>query len=201
MILSRSSGSRGGSLKLDLTYAIIRTFWGEERRLYIESIFIKTVTPVEGSKNSPVYGKEGDLSSLFLEEYDTILEETPVHLTMQWEHLDIDENKVWKLYFDEPNSKEGNGARVLLVSPEDRLIPLSFKLEFEATNNMEEYEALLLGLQTIGNMNIEFLTMYGYFELIVKKIRSQCQAKHLRLRTYCNEVWHLIDNLFVTFNI
>lgn len=29
------------------------------------------------------------------------------------------------------------------------MIPLSFKLEFEATNNMVEYEALLLGLKTV----------------------------------------------------
>lgn len=57
------------------------------------------------------------------------------------------ENEVWKLYFDRANSKEGNGVGILLVSPEGNLMPLSFKLEFEATNNVAKYEAFLLGLQ------------------------------------------------------
>jgi len=38
-------------------------------------------------------------------------------------------------------------------------------------------------------------------ELIVKQIQNQCQAKHPRLRTYRNEVWDLIDNFFMAFNI
>lgn len=58
MMLSRSWGSKaGGSIKLDLNYATIPTFGGEQRRLYRESTFVKTVTSAKGSKNSPVYGK------------------------------------------------------------------------------------------------------------------------------------------------
>jgi len=111
MLLSRSWGSKvGGSIKLDLTYATIPTFRSEERRLYREPRFVKTLTPAEGSRNFPVYGKESDLSCQVLEEDETILEETQVHLTMQLDDQHIDKNKVWKLYFDGANSKEGNGA-------------------------------------------------------------------------------------------
>jgi len=76
--------------------------------------------------------------------------------------------KTKKLYFDGENSKEGNGARVLLVSLEGGLIPLSFKLEFEATNNVVEYEEFLLGLKMAKNMNIECLMVYGDSELVVR---------------------------------
>lgn len=89
----------------------------------------------------------------------------------------------------------------MLVSPKGNLIPLSFKLELEAMNNVDEYEAFLLGLQTIRNINIECLTIHGDSEMIVKKIKNQCQDKHPRLRTYQNEVWDLIDNFFLAFNI
>ncbi len=65
----------------------------------------------------------------------------------------------------------------MLVSPEGIMIPLSFKLKFEETNNVAEYEALLLGLQMTRNMNIECLSVYGDSELVVKQIRDQCQAK------------------------
>jgi len=47
-----------------------------------ESRFVKFVTLAKGSKNSPMYGKESDLSCLFLQEYETILEEIPTHLMM-----------------------------------------------------------------------------------------------------------------------
>jgi len=90
----------GGSIKLDLTYATIPTFGGEERMLYKESRYVKTVTPAKGSKISPTYGKESDLSCLFLEEDETILEKTQVLLTMLLDHQHIDENQVCKLYLD-----------------------------------------------------------------------------------------------------
>lgn len=93
-------------------------------------------------------------------------------------------NKVWKLYFDGAYSKEANGVGVLLVSPVSSLIPISFKLEFEATNNVSKYESLLLGLQATKNINIGCLTTFGDSELVVKKIRNQCQAKHPRLKAY-----------------
>ena len=58
MLLSRSWGGKlGGVLKLYFSYVFIPIFGGEERRLYRERRFEKTMTPVEGSKNSPVYGK------------------------------------------------------------------------------------------------------------------------------------------------
>lgn len=88
-----------------------------------------------------------------------------------------------------------------MVSPKGRVIPLSFKIEFEVTNNVGGYESLLLGLQTTKNMNIECLIVYGDSELVIIQIKNQCQAKHPRPRTYHNEVWDLIENFFLDFNI
>ena len=69
MLLSRSWGTKiGGSIKLDLTYATILVFGGQERRLYRETRFVKMVTKADSSENSPVYSKEGDFSCLMLEE-------------------------------------------------------------------------------------------------------------------------------------
>ena len=69
MLLSRSWGTKiGGSVKLDLTYATIPIFGGQERRLYRETRFVKKVTKVDDSVNSLVYSREGDFSCLMLEE-------------------------------------------------------------------------------------------------------------------------------------
>lgn len=121
-----------------------------------------------------MYRRESDISCLLLEEENFILEETQVHPTTQLNYKLKDSGKVWKLYFDGANSREGNGARVPLVSPNSILVPLSFKLEFEATNNVDEYSAFLLALQATRNLNIECMTMYGDFEIVVKKIKNQC---------------------------
>lgn len=155
MLLSRSWGSKvGRSIKLDLTYATIPTFGGEQRRLYRESQFVKTMTPTKGLENSPVHGKDNGISYLFLEDDENLLEEAIVHLTRQLKYQHLNENEVWNLYFDGENSKDGKRAGILLVSPKGSMMPLSFELKFEATKNVVEYEAMLLGLQTVINMNI-----------------------------------------------
>jgi ribonuclease HI len=105
------------------------------------------------------------------------------------------------MYFDGASSKDSVGARVVFISPTQEVINLSFKLEFETTNNITEYEALVLGLRAAKDMKIEELSVFGDAELIVHQVRNIYQAKHPRLRAYRNAVWDLIDNFFLAFNI
>jgi len=37
--------------------------------------------------------------------------------------------------------------------------------------------------------------------LIIQQVKNVYQAKHPRLRSYRNEAWDLVDNLFLAFNI
>ena len=60
-----------------------------------------------------------------------------------------------------------------MISPTEKWVPLSFKLEYEATNNVVEYEALLLGLQTTRNMHIKSLKVLGDSELVVRQVRDR----------------------------
>ena len=77
MLLSRSWGIKlGGSIKLDLTYATLPMFSGEECRLCKESRFVKTITRVDNSNNSPIHGQEKYISCLLMEMDDKIMEET-----------------------------------------------------------------------------------------------------------------------------
>ena len=47
------------------------------------------------------------------------------------------------MYFDGSISKEGVGVGVWIISPNREFKVYSFKLTFESTNNVAEYEALL----------------------------------------------------------
>ena len=44
------------------------------------------------------------------------------------------------MFFNGSSSREGLGAGVVFFSPTNKVISLSYKLEFETTNNIFEYE-------------------------------------------------------------
>jgi ribonuclease HI len=105
------------------------------------------------------------------------------------------------MFFDGASSREGAGVGIIFVSPTQETISLSYKLEFEATNNVVEYEALTLGLRAAKDMGIKEIAVFGDAELIIQQIKNIYQAKHPRLRSYRNEAWDLIDSFFLAFNI
>jgi ribonuclease HI len=108
---------------------------------------------------------------------------------------------VWKMFFDGASSSEGAGAGVVFMSPSQETISMSYKLKFETTNNVAEYEALVLGMRATKEMGIREMAVFGDAELIIQQVRNVYQTKHPRLRSYKNEVWDLIDNFFSAFNI
>ena len=76
-----------------------------------------------------------------------------------------------------------------------------YKLEFQTTNNIAEYEALILGLRVAKDLGIQQLSVFGDYKLIVHQVKDVYQVKLYLLKVYRNEVWDLIDNYFVSFNI
>ena len=61
---------------------------------------------------------------------------------------------------------------MVFVSPTQDIISLSYKLDFEATNNVAEYEALVLGLRVAREMGIQEVAVFGDAELVVLQIRN-----------------------------
>ena len=49
----------------------------------------------------------------------------------------------WKVYVDGTTNQRGSGVGLVLISPEKTTIEKSLRLEFSATNNEAEYDALL----------------------------------------------------------
>jgi ribonuclease HI len=63
------------------------------------------------------------------------------------EQQDNTEEKTWNMSFDGVACREGAGAGVCINHPKGDSKLCSYKLVFECTNNMAEYEALILGLK------------------------------------------------------
>jgi ribonuclease HI len=91
---------------------------------------------------------------------------------------------ICKLFFDGACSKEGVGAGIVLISPTIFFFQLSYKLEFEATNNVVEYEALILGPKETRKMQITKMVVFGDSELIVQQVKGSYQTRHPRMRAY-----------------
>ena len=52
----------------------------------------------------------------------------------------------WTLFFDGSAREKWAGASVVLIEPNGDQLKYMVHLEFKATNNMAEYEALIFGL-------------------------------------------------------
>ncbi|KAL0448158.1 UNVERIFIED_CONTAM: hypothetical protein Slati_1943700 [Sesamum latifolium] len=73
-------------------------------------------------------------------------------MTAEWELSDdlpdedvflIEITPPWKMYFDGASHKEGAGAGVVFVTSEGEVLPYSFTLMQNCSNNVAEYQALI----------------------------------------------------------
>jgi hypothetical protein len=60
----------------------------------------------------------------------------------------------WTLFFDGSARQQVGGAGVVLIDPSGDQVKYMVHLEFKATNNMAEYEALIFGLSAALSLGI-----------------------------------------------
>lgn len=88
----------------------------------------------------------------------------------------------------------------MLTSPKGEKYYFSFRLQFSCTNNVAEYEALILGLQMTQKRGIKSLKVHGDNELVLNHIRAQRTTKNNLLKSYKHRACDLIEG-FEAFNI
>jgi hypothetical protein len=182
MLLSSLWGAKlGGSLQLDMTYATIPVFGGQYMRLYIETRLAFMVGDPHNPNNHLVYIADQDLGNCILsidDDFEVDIDEicTKEKTEKEKNLKNVYSTGVWKLYFDDASSFLGVGAGALLVAPNDQfVIPFSYRLQWNVdyTNNVCEYEALVLGLEAAKRMKIKNLEVFGDTELIIKQVNRQ----------------------------
>ncbi|RVW92012.1 Retrovirus-related Pol polyprotein from transposon 17.6 [Vitis vinifera] len=81
----------------------------------------------------------------------------------------------WRMYFDGAANHSGYGIGVLLVSPQGDHIPRSVRLTFPnyypTTNNIVEYEACILGLETALELGITQMDVLGDSNLVLRQVQ------------------------------
>jgi len=151
-------------------------------RLYREQQFYYIVSDPQNPINHPVYAVSQNMDSCILHFNDDYTVPAIRQDKLSGEQEGDGNECLWKMFFDASSSKEGAGASIVLISPAKEFFTFSYKLEFETTNNIEEYEAQILGLKDVKDLNVKKLEVFGDSELVVLQVRNKYQTKQLRLK-------------------
>jgi hypothetical protein len=153
--------------------------------------------------NHPIYSVETNIfSSIFFNDlsFEEEVPKTDMTIIEKPDQQNNAETEMWNMSFDGAINREGARASVWINPPKLGTKLCSYKLAFNCTNNMAEYEALVLGLKSLKEMGARRITVHGYSELIISQIKGIYQAKHPRLRAYMNIVLDLLEE-FSEYNL
>ena len=112
-------------------------------------------------------------------------------------HVDIANE--WKLYFDGSHTKNGSGDGIIFVTPQGDAIPKSYKIAFQCTNNIAEYEALITGLKLAVQWHIQHLQVYGDSQLVIHQVNDDYETKDEKLMPY-KQMVDFLKSKFVTIS-
>ncbi|CAL2254920.1 unnamed protein product [Prunus armeniaca] len=90
----------------------------------------------------------------------------------------------WKLYFDGSKTDIAYGAGIVLEEPLGIIHCYSFQLDFQCTNNRAEYEALIIGLEMLGELGIQSVKILGDSILVLKQIAGEYKCLSPSLAIY-----------------
>ena len=83
----------------------------------------------------------------------------------------------WEVHVDRVSNQKGSGVRLVLMSPEKVVIEKSLRLDFPATNNEAEYEALLEGMAMVQRMGGKSIKLFSDSRLVVGQVKGEFEAK------------------------
>ena len=88
---------------------------------------------------------------------------------------EIAEDIKWNLFVDGASNEQGSGAGVVIITPRGRKLHYALRMEFAATNNDAEYEAVIVGLELALEIGVGSLCLHSDSQLIVNQILGEFQ--------------------------
>lgn len=108
---------------------------------------------------------------------------------------------IWYLEFDGSVNKLGVGAGVWIHNTQNNHAEdHAYRLNFRCTNNMAEYEALLLGIKLIKALGAAKISILGDSDLIIQQMKGNFVTNDNRLRAYRHAATEIL-NTFSEFQL
>ena len=106
----------------------------------------------------------------------------------------------WEVYVDGASNQKGPGIGLVLISLEKVIVGKSLKLDFSATNNEAEYEALLMGIAMVQRMGGKSIKVFSDSRLVVGQVKGEFEAKDKRMQGYLSQV-KCLQSKFDSFDL
>ena len=100
----------------------------------------------------------------------------------------------WMMFFNGDAHREGARTGVVFVSPQWQILLYSFSLSELCSNNVAEYQALIIGLKMAIEMGISLLEIFGDSKLVINQILEQYVVKKEDFIPYCKCAKKLLAN-------
>ena len=108
--------------------------------------------------------------------------------TSSHNELEVMEDKKWIIHVDGSSTQYVGGIGVVLQSSEGDKLTYRVRLQYQATNNEVEYEALLKGLELDKSIEAESVLILGDSQLVMGQVNGTCEAKEERMKKYLEKV-------------
>ena len=86
--------------------------------------------------------------------------------------LELTDPNIWTLYFDGSRNKERSGALYLLIDLHGNIMMITCGLEFDSTNNVAEYEALMQGLRKEVDLHVKCIEVFEDSQIVTRQVRN-----------------------------
>lgn len=90
----------------------------------------------------------------------------------------------WKLHVDGSSTSNRSGAGLILISPKNFQVKQAVRLDFKATNNQAEYEALIAGLNLVKSLEVNHISIFSDSQLVIQQTTGDYATKYVVLSKY-----------------
>ena len=106
----------------------------------------------------------------------------------------------WEVHVDGASNQKGAGVGLVLTSSEMVIVEKYLRLDFLATNNEAEYEALLEGIAMVRRMGGKSIKLFSDSKLVIGQVLGEFEAMDERMRGYLSQV-KIIQTKFESFSL
>ncbi|VVA39507.1 PREDICTED: retrotransposon unclassified [Prunus dulcis] len=92
--------------------------------------------------------------------------------------------KPWNLFFNGSKFETSTRASIVLEDPQGVRYAYSFHLDFESTDNRVEYGALIIGLEMLLELNVQYLAIFEDSQLVLRQLTNEYKCKDLDFVAY-----------------
>lgn len=101
----------------------------------------------------------------------------------------------WEIYFDGVARQDSAGAEIVLILPERHILTYSFTLNNLCSNNVTEYQALVMGLKMVIDIGVKDNDMYGDSKLVINQLLDEYEVRKDDLLPLHRHALKLLDKL------